>query len=314
MCVERSASEVKALPSGISRLILGTAQLGMRYGISNRTGQPDRKQAERIIKTAWENQVHRFDAAQAYGTCEQVLGQCFKHLGIAGQAEIILKIDPANCVLDNSQIIESIRTSLRSLQVPQLHALLLHRGRFLDQWNEKFGPLFQSLKEQGLIRYSGVSIYDEEEVEKALVIPDLNVIQLPFNIFDQRAIRHQWFERAQRANKIIHTRSVFLQGLLLLQAAELPPAMQYAHDSVAAYHRFCESHRSTPLEIALRYVWRCAEKACVVVGVNASEQLLENISILKQLENKNHSANGELAFPEVAEKRITNPSHWPASE
>ena len=37
-----------------NRLVLGTAQLGMPYGIANRSGQPDASQARAIVEAAWE--------------------------------------------------------------------------------------------------------------------------------------------------------------------------------------------------------------------------------------------------------------------
>lgn len=65
-----------------NRLVLGTAQLGMSYGIANKTGLPDLATATAIVQTAWESGICEFDTAQAYGKSEQVLSQALSELGV----------------------------------------------------------------------------------------------------------------------------------------------------------------------------------------------------------------------------------------
>jgi len=55
-----------------SHLVLGTAQLGLPYGIANQTGQPDQVVATAIIREAWNQGIREFDTAQGYGDSEQV--------------------------------------------------------------------------------------------------------------------------------------------------------------------------------------------------------------------------------------------------
>ncbi|MEN9561731.1 MAG: hypothetical protein RIQ56_1004, partial [Candidatus Parcubacteria bacterium] len=58
---------------GKDKLVLGTVQLGMSYGIGNFSGQPSRAQALEIIDRAWEAGIRTFDTAAAYGEAEIVL-------------------------------------------------------------------------------------------------------------------------------------------------------------------------------------------------------------------------------------------------
>ena len=51
----------------MKQLVLGTAQLGMNYGIANTSGQPDFPTIKSIIQNAWNNGIQEFDTAQAYG-------------------------------------------------------------------------------------------------------------------------------------------------------------------------------------------------------------------------------------------------------
>ena len=76
------------------RLVLGTAQLGLSYGIANKTGRPDQGVATAIVHEAWKNGIREFDTAQVYGDSEVVLGRALAELGISCEAKIITKIAP----------------------------------------------------------------------------------------------------------------------------------------------------------------------------------------------------------------------------
>ena len=57
----------------LSKLCLGTAQLGMNYGINNETGKPDFSESEKIINTALKGEINLFDTAPEYGNSEDSL-------------------------------------------------------------------------------------------------------------------------------------------------------------------------------------------------------------------------------------------------
>ena len=104
------------------RLALGTAQLGMPYGIANRTGKPDLAAARSIVDTAWDAGIRYFDTAQAYGDSESVLGQALENR----DAAIITKLPPK---LEN--VSQHLRESLRRLGRATIWGVLLHREEHL---------------------------------------------------------------------------------------------------------------------------------------------------------------------------------------
>ena len=123
------------------QFVLGTAQLGMPYGIANRSGQPDLHAAEEIIKTAWDNSIREFDTAQAYGESETVLGYCLHQLGIVEQAHIITKFSPDLDHLDRKRLSDSLKLSLDRLSCPKLGCIMLHKEAHLDLWNQGLGEI-----------------------------------------------------------------------------------------------------------------------------------------------------------------------------
>jgi spore coat polysaccharide biosynthesis protein SpsF (cytidylyltransferase family) len=75
------------------KLVLGTAQLGLSYGIANKYGKPDRADAVDIIKTAIANGTAYIDTARAYGDSEDTIGDVLK-AGWEGRAKIVTKLSP----------------------------------------------------------------------------------------------------------------------------------------------------------------------------------------------------------------------------
>lgn len=290
--------------NAVSRLVLGTAQLGMLYGIANRTGKPDFQTAKKMIEIAWQSGVRFFDTAQAYGDAEKVLGVCFENLAIRDQAKVILKIHPG---LENASyqvIADEIKASIKKLGVPKLYAALLHRGEWLKNWRQKYEPALGLLKHEGLVDHFGVSIYEEEEVEMAFGIDALTIIQLPFNLFDQRALKQNWFERAEQLSKEVHVRSIYLQGLLLMDPESLSRAMQFTQRDLTRFVRFCSEHGKSQKEVAFRFAWRRSRNAKVVIGAERPEQISDNLEMVK------NSTDEQIDFEEVLDRRINNPSLW----
>ena len=107
------------------RLVLGTAQLGMNYGIANRSGKPSSRETNAIIQRAWGEGIRVFDTAQAYGDSESILGEQFAALNIQNDVKVVSKVvltDP----LQWKDIEQKIRNSLTRLNISKLYGLLLH--------------------------------------------------------------------------------------------------------------------------------------------------------------------------------------------
>ena len=103
----------------VSRFVLGTAQLGMDYGIANVCGQPSEKLACEIVKTALGHGVNCFDTAQAYGNSEVVLGRALKYWGTEPDIKIVSKFSPELQPTDGASVEQSVETSCQNLGVDQ---------------------------------------------------------------------------------------------------------------------------------------------------------------------------------------------------
>lgn len=294
----------------ISRLCLGTVQLGMAYGINNVTGRPDLEESRSIVRTALENGITAFDTAPAYGESEKVLGEC---LGAsAGDCVIISKIPGIDWRPGPAAVAAEIRgtiaASLANLTIDRLSICLFHR---FEDMSFREGLALRELavlKDEGLVGKIGASIYSPEEAEACLGLPACEVIQVPFNLADARLLETAFFRRAKAAGRLILVRSVYLQGLFFKR--ELPAALADFAPFRQALETLAAAEGLSLGEMALRYALSFEGIDSVIIGVETAAQLANNLEI---------AGRGALPGPLVesvralgsAPKRALDPRLWP---
>ena len=306
-------SEVRPMEHGRQehRFVLGTVQLGMPYGVANRRGQPPEAVAEEIVRAAWNGGVRFFDTAQAYGESESVLGSCLRCIHperAADTPNVITKIDPGLEPRDTSTVLEEVDRSFERLGVPELYGLMLHRESWLDFIGNGLGELADSLKARGKIRYFGVSVYSMERAFQAVDTEGIDLIQLPFNVLDQRAAETGFFPVAKARGKQVFIRSVYLQGLLLMKPDRLSVEMAFARAALERFAVFSEQQGVPPQLAAVAFVRSQAPEAFCVLGAETVEQIRDSI--------RTYGAAGEVELPDmrslaVSDPRIANPALWP---
>lgn len=272
----------------VNRMVLGTAQFGMQYGIANTNGQPTQHQVNTLVQTAIANGVQYLDTARAYGESEQVLGKALSG-GWGSRATIITKLSPLNdCPADASAKVvkayveQSIYKSCHALRVKSLDVLMLHRAQHLTAWQGAAWQVLCNLKQKRVIGSLGASVQSPEEALSTLDFEAVEYIQLPFNILDYRwdgVIEKILKIRAHRP-LVIHARSALLQGLLtttkmdLWQQACCPNAAEvidWLRSKAAIYTN------GDVVNLSLRYVCSQPWIDGVVIGVLNKEQLIDNL-------------------------------------
>lgn len=250
-----------------ARLILGTAQFGLGYGIANRSGQIERNDARHILQLAHARGLRTIDTAAAYGDSEQRLGE----LDLYGWF-VISKISAVpNDVSDVGRWVrESVRSSLARLKIPSLEGLLLHRPR---QLMDPVGPVLYAalleLKSELLVRKIGISIYDPGELDQLCRRYCFDIVQAPFNVVDRRLIDSGWLYRLREQGTELHVRSVFLQGLLLMTPETRPAQFSRWGDLWSNWHRWLERTGVTAMEACMGYALSFPEVDKVVFGVDS---------------------------------------------
>ena len=237
-----------------SRLVLGTAQLGMDYGIANATGQPVFDTARAIVQEAWKAGICEFDTAQAYEQSEQVLGQSLKDLGIADEVRVITKFAPDIDHSDRAALNNALEISLNNLGVESLYGLMLHREDMLDLWKKGLEENLMAVAGPGRVEHIGVSVYSPERAIQALNTEGISMIQIPTNIIDRRFEKAGVFQLADDAGKTIYIRSIFLQGLLLMSPNILPEHMRFTDPSLSRLVLFAQDVGLSIKELCIGYI------------------------------------------------------------
>ncbi|MOA09695.1 hypothetical protein D3C78_1295470 [compost metagenome] len=136
----------------------------------------------------------------------------------------------------------------------------------------------------------------------------LELVQLPANLLDQRFLRSGWLDRLQAMGCEIHVRSLFLQGLLLMQPA-LRPAYFDAFSEPLARLDGWHPHLS-PLHKALSLIPALPQVSRFVVGVCHAHELAAIASTYAHLHPCHDDDLAALACDEPA---LINPALWSSS-
>jgi len=289
----------------ISKLCLGTVQFGLNYGIANTKGKPSQQMVNDIIDYVCAEEINCFDTAQAYGNSQVVLGVS---LNEKKNNFIISKLKSE---LFKSNAIEEVKKSLKDLNAESLFALLLHDSKLLATWNAKDSLMVEQLICSKKIKYFGVSIYTQEDFDLAIENDNISFIQIPFNLFDQRAIEHNWFIRAKQKNKLIFIRSIFLQGLLLMGKNTIPQKLASIHQYIDKLERLCFEYGLTRSQLSLSFVDTIAKDSLLLFGCDNLDQAQQNVKNFNNLQYLDNKILETLIseFKHIDEK-LYNPTLW----
>ena len=261
----------------MAQLCLGTVQFGMHYGIHNTLGrQPTEEEVFGILDAALDAGICMFDTASAYGTSEELLGR----YGLAARGgQIISKLHPA-VEGERRDVRNEIQRSLTRLSATSLYCYMLHRVEDLD--DASVMDAMEDAKARGWMDKIGVSIYSPEDAMRAAEDSRIDVIQVPYNVLDQRLDDCGFFEYAKENGKEVFARSSFLQGLLLMSPADAEEKVPRSGVYVEHFQSMTAADGFLPREAAMLYALCHAEISYVVFGVDTSAQLRENTLLLSR--------------------------------
>lgn len=284
------------------RLALGTVQFGLPYGIANRDGQPSRAEAAAIVAAARAGGVDTIDTAASYGESEQCLGE----VGVEG-LRVVTKVPPMPAgVSDVAAWVDAeIGASLARLRIPQLDAVLLHRPmELLGAYGAGLFKALRGLKEHGLTRKIGVSVYAPAELDALVPRFEIDLVQAPLNLVDRRMIVSGWAERLKERGIELHTRSAFLQGLLLFSRESVPARFERWQSLWDRWHGWLNGAGVPAAAACLAFPLSRPEVDRVVVGTDNAGQMHELLAAAAQ--------RIDAALPDIAsdDEDLINPARW----
>lgn len=289
------------------RLGLGSVQWGMPYGIANRHGQPDQDVVAALVHRAAVAGIDVIDTAHEYGEAETRLGRPDT---VPAGIRLITKTAVAReANADRVAVAEAgFAASLQRLGRPAVAGLLMHDGDFLLAADgERLWAWMQQQRAAGRAEKIGVSVYQPEALDRILDRHALDIVQVPFSIYDQRFARHGLFDRLRAKGVEVHIRSSFLQGLLMLPPAELPAHFAALRPHQAKLHATCGALGLSPLAAALHFCLAEPRIDRVILGCETMAQLEQLLQAMAQPADV-----AALADFALNDESILLPMHWPA--
>lgn len=290
--------------------MLGTAQLGMDYGVANRTGRPDEATALAMVELYLSRGLTWFDTAQAYGASEAVLGRVFTALGAHDQVNVISK---GNCDASTSNSLSAqVYASLMNLRLSRLSAWLLHDENNLSMWGPRQIAEAARLQRENRVGAFGVSVYHPESAIRAVDDYGFAFLQFPASPFDRRFLRNGLMQRLSLAGTLITVRSIYLQGLGIMTPELVPAGIPRGREAVLALSDFCAERGLERDHFCLGYVMQrtAAIGASLVVGMDNQQQLNRNLDLLNTPPvPPSYLDEWDAIWPEDIDELIL-PYHW----
>ena len=288
----------------MKKIALGTAQFGMDYGINPQNLQVNNSDVSDILDFATNNGINFLDTAPTYGNSEEVLGD----VGV-DSFNLITKTRhfTKDSIIQNDifDFISDFKNSLRFLKQKSIYGLLVHSADdLLKPGSEKLFDQMIQLKKKGLVSKVGVSVYSSNQIHEIIQRFEVDIIQVPINILDRRLIDNGTLRTLNIRGIEVHARSIFLQGLLLMDKEILPSKFNKWDSLWGVWHQWLNDNKISALEATIGFALSIPEISKVLVGVNSICQLKD---ILKAV---NYELPGmpESFFSD--DLQLLNPVNW----
>ena len=286
-----------------NKIILGTVQFGLDYGINNKLGKPNFKQSCEILSKAFDNGITTLDTAEAYGDAHNIIGG-FHNINPSKKFDIITKIPHGS---DLTNIYQKVCNYLKDLNVDCIDTLMFHSfDTYIKSLNDF--KLVSKLIDNNLVNKIGVSVYNNIQIEKLLDNEKIKVVQLPFNLFDNTNRRGEYIKKLKEAGKITHTRSAFLQGIFFKNPMDFNFIVRKLSNELTFLNQLSDKYNVPIGSFALNYCLSQKDIDQVIIGTDSINQLEQNIEFTKlDLED---SLLEEINSIFIKNEKLLNPSLW----
>ncbi len=300
------------LAEQLSPITLGSVQLGMPYGRVRPSQPPDMGETGRILRLAWAGDVSCFDTARAYGGAEAAIGAWLADRSGSDDAAAPLIVSKLRRLDGDDDAAEAFvhsqfESSCRVLGVERIDGYLVHAAADITKPGVVRG--LRDLVEAGRIGVFGVSAYTGEEVERALEVPGVGIVQAPCSVFDRRLVRAGVIERCAAQGVVFFARSVFLQGVLLGEPEALPPSLSVLRKPVLALASLAAEAGVSVAAVALASVLAERGLGSAVIGVTSAPELSENLAAAR-LEVPGEVIAAARALGEELPPELLDPRCW----
>ncbi len=270
---------------------LGHSTLSIsRIGFGCMSLQPGRSESEELIHQAIDEGINYFDTADLYdkGENEKLLGRALK----GKRSKIVLATKAGNEWREDGSgwdwnprkeyILSAVEKSLQRLQTDYIDLYQLHGGTMDDPMEETI-EAFELLKDQGKIRYYGISSIRPNVIREWVSRSAIVSIMMQYSLLDRRP-EEATLPLLKQKNIGVLARGSIAQGLLIDKPAK--SYLEYSEKEVMnakeVVHSTSNQQRSL-VQTAIQFVLHQAAITSAVVGMRTKEQLREAIGVFDSI-------------------------------
>ena len=293
----------------VSALSMGTVALGVRYGIDDGSAPPSRAQSIALIQSAFESGITLFDTAPNYGDAEALVGEALKnHPEALIASKVSISKDSSERLSRTVTITQSFDRSRRALQRDVIDIIQVHNLTETQASANDIADGLLALKHQGWVRTIGASVYTEEEAIAAIESGWVEVLQVAYNLLDQR-MADRVFSMAHEKGIGVLTRSAYLKGALTPRVRLLPASMSPLRKAV--------EQLSDDMDIALEDMPAAALAFClgepcvssVLIGPSTQSEL--DIALQNNMFDQALALNASGKTYAINQPELVDPRRWP---
>ncbi|MCR4334878.1 MAG: aldo/keto reductase [Patescibacteria group bacterium] len=297
----------------ISKIGLGTAEIGFEYGIADRP-LPNENESIDLLKKAVELGINFFDTANYYGLSEERIGKS----GILKNPDIIVETKCAQFLEKGeyfpiAELEQKIRTqvqdSLSKLQINSLPILMIHGPNKEQIEKGELIEILQKFKKEGLIRFIGVSTRGEDAPLSAITSNFFDIIQVAYSILDQRMATRVFVE-ANKNNIGVVNRSVLLKGSLTPLREKLPKGLELLKSNADKANKIAISLGIDLPTLAIRFAIDNPLISTSLIGTNKKENLEKAVKTIEMGPLPTEIIN-ELKKLAINDPKQVDPAQWP---
>lgn len=298
----------------VSRIGLGTAEIGFAYGIGSRP-VPTAADAGYLLARAVEIGITYFDTASIYGLSEERIGKS----GIARLEGIVVGTKCGSFLDQGERLVPvemekviraEVETSLVNLKLDTLPLLQLHGGTEEVIKRGDVIEILVKLKSEGKVKYLGISTRGENAALAAIHSGFFDTVQVAYSILDQRMAQQQVFLSASQRGIGIINRSVFLKGSLTSLAQQLPSGLELLQENSNKAKMIAQQLGMDLPTLALRFVLSNSAISSSLIGTNKIEHLRNAIGTLEQGPLA-QDVLSELKNLAISDPKQVDPAKWP---
>jgi aryl-alcohol dehydrogenase-like predicted oxidoreductase len=313
----------------VSEICLGTWQVGGKWGSGF-----NNKNAEYILNAAVDAGINFIDTADVYENrkSERAVGELIR----SRKEKIYIATKCGRFI--NPHVSEGyqpkvlrkyVEQSLRNTRLDHLDLIQLHCPPTEVYYRQEIFEEFEKLKEEGKVSNLGVSVEKVEEALKAMEYPNVNTVQIIFNMFRHRPAE-LLFQEAKKRNIGIIARVPLASGML---TGKFNSKSTFSSKDHRQFNRKGEAFdqgetfsgvdynlgleaveklksifpkKFDLAQIALKWVLMFEEVSCIIPGVSKVEQLNSNLNALNI---RNLSKNEMKAVENVYDEMIRPSVH-----